>query len=212
LGLLPVRYLRWSLPGLCLALVLLAGCRADSESWKDAALSSQDVPAEWTPADLSQTQGQELWDTLPDLLSANSEAQLLLRAFESESGLEGAATILVMVDEPAALTVTADEDKTLAPLGRLLDRQDALLSPQVRAGDPGAYFASSDVPRPGSLRSRLVRLLDDDYLFSDSAIFTVGPVLAVVTVWYPEKEGPFRSVDDLAAEVDTRLRSYLDER
>jgi hypothetical protein len=54
-----------------------------------------------------------------------------------------------------------------------------------------------------------VRLLDDGYLYSDSAIFTIGPVLAVVTVWYPEQEGPFRHVDELASEVAQRLGVYL---
>ncbi len=59
----------------------------------------------------------------------------------------------------------------------------------------------------GSLRSRLVRLLDEGLLFSDSVIFSSGPVLAVVTVWYPEKDDPLRDVDDLADEVEGGCRA-----
>jgi len=62
----------------------------------------------------------------------------------------------------------------------------------------------------GSLRSRLVRLLDDGYLYSDSITFSVGSVLAVVTVWYPEQDGPFREVEELVDVVNERLQTYVD--
>jgi hypothetical protein len=52
-------------------------------------------------------------------------------------------------------------------------------------------------------------LLDEGYLFSESMIFLAGPVLAVVTVWYPEDDEPVRRVEELAGEVERRLRVYL---
>lgn len=208
-----VRRHRWALPMLCALLALLAAaCREGGiADLKDVAISSRDVPADWIPADFREAEGRGLWDTLPELLTANSDARLLLRAFETESGLHGAATILIQTEEPAALPQSTQSDGALTPLTRLLARQDALLGPRVRGGDPGTYFAASDLPVPGSLRSRLVRLLDDGYLYSDSLIFSVDPVLAVVTVWYPEQDGPFREVEEIAGDVEQRLRSYLND-
>jgi hypothetical protein len=171
-------------------------------------LTANDVPDGWAPADFDEAQGRALWDALPALLTSNAEARLLLQAFEDGSGTSGAAVIFVEAEEAAAIPATTGDQRVTAPLARLLTEQEALLGPDVRGGDPGAYFTVNDVP-PGSLRSRLVRLLDEDYLFSDSIVFSSGPVLAVVTVWYPEDEGPFRDIEDLAAEVESRLRDYL---
>ena len=174
----------------------------------EGVLTASDVPSGWAPADFDEAQGRALWDALPALLASNAEARLLLQAFEDESGTSGAAVIFVEADETAAIPATTGDQRVTAPLARLLTEQEALLGPDVRGGDPGAYFTANDVP-PGSLRSRLVRLLDDDYLYSDSIVFSSGPVLAVVTVWYPEDDGPFRDVEELAADVESRLREYL---
>ena len=204
---------RWWPPilGALLAMLLL-GCRGGGvDELADAALSARDVPDKWVLADVGEAEGRDLWDALPDLLTSNAEARLFWRVLQDQAGLEGAATILIEAEEPAALPQTVDSDQVLTPLARLLEVQDGLLLPQVRAGDPGAYFAASDLPQPGSVRSRLVRLEGDAYLYSDSAIFTMGPVLAVVTVWYAQEDGPFRPVDELAGEVAQRLRAYLGE-
>lgn len=202
---------RWIATLVALVVLLSVGCRAGGPAQlEDAALSSRDVPDGWQRAEFDDEEWNALWESVPELLAAKADASLLMRAFESDDGLHGAATILIQASEEAALPETSEDVRVLAPLGQLLERQDDLLRPSVRGGDPGAYFAASDAPLPGSLRSRLVRLLDDGYLFSDSTIFSSGPVLAVVTVWYPEEEGPFREVLELAAEVEARLREYLD--
>jgi len=196
---------------LALSVLLAVGCQASgSATLDDAALSSRDVPRDWRPADIEESKGAALWDTLPDLLTVSSEARLILRVFESESGLHGAATMLIEADDPAALPQKIQDDEALAPLSRLLVRQDALLIPSPLGGDPGAYFSASDEPLPGAVRSRLVRTLDGDaLLFSDSATFTAGSVLAVVTVWYPEDEGPLLDVAELSIGVERKLQSYL---
>ncbi len=209
-----IRCGRWLSLALCALLALLAaGCGngggiADLD---DVAISSRDVPTDWVPADFDEEEGRGLFDLLPQLLVANSDARLFLQALGDDAGRHGVATILIQTSDPAALPQSTESERLLEPLARLLLRQDALLGPDVRGGDPGTYVAVSDVPVPDSLRSRLVRLLDDQRLFSDGAIFTVGPVLALVTIWYPEQEGPFRELDDLASEVARRLQVYLGE-
>ncbi len=207
------RFDRWALLALAALLALLAvGCRGGGKdaSLVDVALSSGDVPADWVSADFGQEDGRDLWKILPELLTVDSEAHLFIRAFQEEDGRHGVATILIETEEAAALPQIGEDEQSLGPLARLLEQQDVLLSPIVLGGDPGTYFAATNAPVPGSLRSRLVRLLDEGLLFSDSVIFVAGPVLAVVTVWYPEKDDPLRDVDDLAGEVERRLQAYLD--
>ena len=209
----PVRLARWSCLALCLLAASLAlGCGNDGaiDELGDIGLSTRDVPAGWLPADFAETEGRTLWDVLPDLLTSDSDAQLFIRAFQDETGLHGAATILIQTEEPAALPETTESERVLGPLARLLTQQDALLISEVLGGDPGTYFATTDAPLEGSLRSRLVRLLGDGYLYSDSITFSVGPVLAVVTVWYPEQDGPFREVEELVDVVNERLQTYVD--
>lgn len=207
------RFDRWALLTLAALLALLVvGCRGGGTdaSLVDVALSSGDVPADWVSADFGQEEGRDLWKILPELLTVDSEAHLFIRAFQEEDGRHGVATILIETEEAAALPQIGEDEQSLGPLARLLAQQDVLLSLTVLGGDPGTYFAATNAPVPGSLRSRLVRLLDEGLLFSDSVIFVAGPVLAVVTVWYPEKEDPLRDVDDLADEVERRLQAYLD--
>ncbi len=206
------RFDRWALLALAVLLaLLLVGCRGGGQdaSLLDVALSSGDVPADWVSADFGQEGGRDLWEILPELLTADAEAHLFIRAFQEEDGRHGVATILIETEEAAALPQIGEDEQALGPLARLLERQDVLLSPIVLGGDPGTYFAATNAPVSGSLRSRLVRLLDESLLFSDSVIFVAGPVLAVVTVWYPEKDDPLRDVDDLAGEVERRLQVYL---
>lgn len=195
-------------------MLLLVACGSSGsavDGLSGIALSERDVPDDWQATDIDEVTGRPLWDIMPDLLSVDSELQLLIRAYEDEDGLRGAATILVQAEVPGALPQTKNDEEVLGPLGRLLMEQDALLVSGVIAGDPGAYFAASEFPLPDSVRSRLVRMLDDGYLYSDSVIFSVDSVLAVVTVWYPEEDGPFRDLEELAALVAQRMRDYVEE-
>lgn len=197
-----------------LAVMFLVACSSSGsaiDELSNIALSDGDVPNNWQAADIDEVSGRPLWDIVPDLISVDSEAQLLIRAYEDEDGLRGVATIVIHADVPGALPQAKNEEDALAPLARLLMEQDALLVSEVLAGDPGAYFSASEFPLPDSVRSRLVRLLDDGYLYSDSVIFSVDSVLAIVTVWYPEEEGPFRDLEELAEVVEQRMRDFAGE-
>jgi hypothetical protein len=198
---------------LAAALALLAAsCGGGSApSLDEVALNDSDVPGDWAPSDFDQERGQALWDVLPELLVANSEARLLLRAYDDDTGESGAAVIVIETEAAGALPKEISGQQVVGPITQLLLQQEALLGPEVIAGDPGTYFALSDEPVPGGLRSRLSRLIDDGRLFSDSLAFPSGRLMVVVTVWYPEEQGPFREVEDLAADVADRLQEYLAE-
>lgn len=194
-------------------MALASGCLGSGQvdELSEVALSEDDLPDDWSLSDFDQVEGRVLWDLLPELLTSNSDAELFARAYQDEAGVHGAATILIATDDPAALPDPAGGQRVLGPLAQLLVAGEALWGPPVTAGDPGTYFASSEVPIPGSLHSRLVRLLAEGSLYSDSLVFSSGPVLAVVTVWYPEKEGPLQDIDELARRVEERLRSYIQD-
>lgn len=194
----------------CILIVSAASaCGGAAADLEDAAISLRDVPEGWLPADLDDAKGQALWDALPALLTEDVDARLILHAFEAESGLHGAATLLIETDNAASIPEAAENDDVLGPLSQLLESEDALLLPNPRGGDPKAYFAVSETPLPGSIRSRLIRLMDDELVHSDSLTFSVGNVLAVVTVWYPEKEGPIEELNEIANRVETRLQSLV---
>ena len=209
----PVRwFLRWLLLAswLLLSLLPLACFGGGGDELSEAALSERDVPADWLPADFEEAEGRALWDRLPELLASNSEARLIVRAFHDEAGLHGAATVLIETTEPSALPKDVTAEGLAGPLSRFLTTAEEMLSPQVRGGDPGTYVTAIDEPLPHSLRSRLVRLLDDDRLLWDSVVFRQGSVLGVTTVWYPERDGSFQEVEALAGVVVERLRAYSD--
>lgn len=188
----------------------LTACGSSSPSQlNDAALSRNDVPSDWVATDFDEAGGRQLWDTLPQVLASNADAKLVLHAFEAESGLHGAATMFIEAEAADAIPKTEANDELLGPLGLLLNKEDALLLPNPRGGDPNTYFAVSETPVPGSIRSRLVRLMENDLVHSDSLTFNVGNVLAVVTVWYPENEGPARDIDEIAARVQARLQAMV---
>ena len=210
MGLATVPRMLW-LTTLAGAFALAAtACGGATSTIGDAGLAQSDVPDGWLAADIDASEGQPLWDTLPDLLAVTSDAHLLLRAFQSESGLHGAATMFIEAEDAAALPPNYESQRVLEPLTRLLVRQDALLIPDPLGGDPGTYVRTTDQPLPGSLRSLLVRIVDDNTLYSESLTFVVGHVLAVVTVWYPEGEDPFATVDDLAIIVEARLEALVE--
>ena len=176
----------------------------------DVALSLQDVPSSWVPADFNEVHMRGLWDTLSDVLTANTQAVLHLSAFEAESGLSGASTVLIQVEQSATLPQNIADEHVLGALARLVARHNALLVSQQPDGNPQLYFESNEPRMQGSLRARQVRLVGDDQLYFDSIIFSTGPVLAIVTTWQPAKRTLSIEITRLAAAVDQRLRTYLE--
>jgi hypothetical protein len=208
------RLIRVAFLPLAAVFVLLAvSCGGGSAPTLDElALNDGDVPSDWAPSEFDEDRGQALWDVLPELLAVNSEARLLLRAYDNEWGDQGAAVIIIEADAAGAIPRAISGQRVVGPIAQLLLQQEALLGPEVIAGDPGTYFALSDDPVPGGLRSRLSRIMEGgERLFSDSVAFPSGRLLVVVTVWYPEQDGPFRAVEDLAADVAERMEEYLAE-
>lgn len=204
-----IRFFAIALASVMLATALSACGGSAPAELEDAAISSSDVPGEWLPTDLDDAQGQALFDTLPKVLASDAEARMVIHAFEAETGLHGAATLFIETDAESAIPETEANDELLGPLSLLLAQEDALLLPNPRGGDPNAYFAVSETPVPGSIRSRLVRLIDTNLVHSDSLTFNVGNVLAVVTVWYPEDEGPTSDIDEIASRVQSSLQSLV---
>jgi hypothetical protein len=193
---------------LALALMVLAGaCGGSDDGLAAMAIDESDVPEQWQPVDLPEGGVQAIWDTLPAVLRSNADARLFVSAYRRDDGLAGAASVLVAVDDPSALPEDVTDQTASAALSSLLNAHEAMLSPDVVGGDPGTYVAAADEPVAPALKSRLVRLLDNDRLLWDSLVFREGDVLVVTTVWYTQKEGPYSPVEDVATLVYDRLAS-----
>lgn len=195
-------------------LVALAGaCSAapsdEGFSAPRALLSDQDVPSGWAAVSPDEFPFS-LPSPLLDLLFAESTVSGAFSVFRDSSGLRGAATLVVLNEaHQAFLTdrVNVDRLKEVAPL---IAEQERLA--RLTAGGAGVpiHFALTDLPREGSLRSRSVlEGPSGELVFSDSILFSEGPVLATVTVQFLEKEGPFRPVEDLAVTVHQRVLEQL---
>lgn len=209
---------RWSRPGravlaLLVAGALLAGCRSGSPeegfSAPRALLTGEDVPVGWVPV-----QADEFPFSLPspliDLLMADSTVEGAFSAFRDESGLRGAASLVVLRDASGPFWPSEPSAQALHPLAELVAEQERLV--RLTAGPAGApvNFALTDVPHEGSLRGRTVlQGPSGGYLFSDSLLFSQGSALVLVTVHYPEEEGPFSPVEILAATVYERVLGEL---
>lgn len=174
-----------------------------------ALLSAQDVPSGWAAVSPDEFPFS-LPSPLLDLLFAESTVSGAFSVFRDSSGLRGAATLVVLNEaHPVFLTdkVNTDRLKEVAPL---IAEQERLA--RLTAGGAGVpiHFALTDLPREGSLRSRSVlEGPSGELMFSDSILFSEGPVLATVTVQFLEKEGPFRPVEDLAVMVHQRVLEEL---
>jgi hypothetical protein len=198
----------WALLLALALMMLVTACGGSGDGGLAAmAIDDADVPSQWQPVDLPEDGVQAIWDTLPAVLRSNADASLFVSAYRRDDGLAGAASILVTVDDASALPDDVTEQTTSAALSSLLNAHEAMLSPEVVGGDPGTYVAAADEPVAPALKSRLVRLLDNDRLLWDSLVFRGGDVLAVTTVWYTQKEGPYSPVEDVAALVYDRLSS-----
>ncbi len=95
----PLSILAIALLGLLSVWASAARSSSREAELSDVALSLRDVPSSWVPADFNEAHVQELWDTLPDILTAHTQAVLHLSAFEKNSGLSGASTVLIHAEQ-----------------------------------------------------------------------------------------------------------------
>lgn len=174
-----------------------------------ALLSDQDVPSGWAAVSPDEFPFS-LPSPLLDLLFADSTVSGAFSVFRDPSGLRGAATLVVLNEAHEDFLTDEVNTEQLKEMAPLIAEQERLV--RLTAGGAGVpvHITLTDVPREGSLRSRSV--LEDssgELLFSDSILFSEGPVLATVTVQFLEKEGPFRPVEDLAVTVHERVLEEL---
>jgi hypothetical protein len=193
--------------------VTLAACSTapsdEGFSAPRALLSDQDVPSEWTAVSPDEFPFS-LPSPLLDLLFADSTVSGAFSVFRDSSGLRGASSLVVLNEDRAPFLadgVNVDRLKELAPL---LIEQERLVRLTVGGAGAPIHLALTDVPREGSLRTRSVlEGPSGESIFSDSILFSEGPVLATVTVQFLENEGPFMPVEDLAVTVYQRVLEEL---
>lgn len=185
------------------------GYADDGFSAARAGLSTQDLPPGWTvvpPEEFPFSAHSPVIALLAEEATINGA----FITFRDPSGLQGAASLVALNEDSGLLPISEINTERLDELVPLIAEQERLARLALGPADAPVHFAATDIPREGSVRARSVLLTPSGgFLFSDSVVFSEGPVLAVVTVQFLEDEGPFTTVEELAATVHERILAEL---
>jgi hypothetical protein len=197
----------------CLLVILVRGRPGepvdDGFSAARAGLSTQDLPSGWTVVPPEQFPFSQD-SPVVELLAAESTTNGAFITFHDTSGLRGAASLVALSEDGWPPLVPEMDAERLRDLVPLITEQERLARLTLGPADAPLHFAVTDLPREGSVRARSVLLAPSGgFVFSDSIVFSEGPVLAVVTVQVLEDDEPFGTVEDLAETVHRRILGEL---
>jgi len=204
---------------LALEVVLLVGlgatafakARGEGDDFvaRETLLAEGDLPSGWVPVE--PTAYPYMKDS--PLLRLMLQEETVAGAFSAYRDPEDSSTVATYVvfrpDDPLVLH-TGDDDRTLETVTPLVTDLERLGRQRLGGALPELFFASTDVPIPGSLRGRSLAPPTGEGVQSDFILFAAGPVLAVVVVENPHDGKPFRTVEELAQIVYSRVMEQLD--
>lgn len=182
---------------------------ADEFPARETLLDQTDLPSGWVPVEAAA------YPYMADspLLRLMLEEETVAGAFSAYRDPEDSSTVATYVvfrpDDPLTLQ-GGDDDRTLETVTPLLGDLERLARQRLAGALPELFFASTDVPVPGSLRGRSLAPPTGEGVQSDSIIFSTGPVLVVVVVENPADGEPFRPIEELAQIVYRRVVEQLD--
>jgi hypothetical protein len=189
----------------------LAKARGEGDEFvaRETLLAGGDLPSGWVPVEPTAYP----YMTNSPLLRLMLEEETVAGAFSAYRDPEDSSTVATYVvfrpDDPLVLR-TGDDDRTLKTMAPLVTDLERLGRQRLGGALPELFFASTDVPSPGSLRGRSLAPPTGEGVQSDSILFAAGPVLAVVVVENPHDGKPFRTVEELAQIVYSRVMEQLD--
>ena len=194
-----------------LATTILVRARAGGDEFvaRETLLAEGDLPSGWVPVEAAAYP----YMTNSPLLRLMLEKETVAGAFAAYRDSEDSSTVATYVvfrpDEPLALQ-TGDDDRTLKTMAPLVTELERLARQRLGGAPPELFFATTDVPIPGSLRGRSLAPPTGEGVQSDSILFATGPVLALVVEEHPRDGEPFQPVDELARIVYSRVLKQLD--
>jgi hypothetical protein len=199
--------------GLLVGLLGVLAARAGGEDGEFAAmdtlLAEGDLPSGWVPIEAAAYP----YMTNSPLVRLLMEEETVAGAFSAYRDPEDSAGVATYVvfrpDAPLALQAEGDQ-RTLETMTPLVAEMERLARQRLGGALPELFFASSDVPVPGALRGRSLAPPYGEGVQSESILFTTGPVMALVVVEHPRGQEPFRSVEELAQVVYSRIQRQLD--
>jgi hypothetical protein len=197
----------------CVLVILLRGRLGgpadDGFSAARAGLSTRDLPSGWTVVPPEEFPFSP-HSPVVELLATESTTNGAFITFHDTSGLRGATSLVALSEDGWPSLVPEMDTERLHELVPLIAEQERLARLALGPADAPVHFAATDIPREGSVRARSVLLAPSGgFVFSDSIVFSEGPVLAVVTVQVLEDDEPFSTVEDLAETVHERILSEL---
>jgi hypothetical protein len=175
---------------------------------RETLLAQSDLPSGWVPVEAAAYP----YMTNSPLIRLLLEEDTVAGAFSAYRDPEDSSTVATYVvfrpDKP--LSLQAGDDSTLETVTPLVMELERLARQRLDGALPELFFATTDVPVPGSLRGRSLAPPTGEGVQSDSILFATGPVLALVVVENPRDSEPFQPVEELARTVYSRIQEQLD--
>jgi hypothetical protein len=194
-----------------LAATALVRARGNGDEFvaRETLLTESDLPSGWVPVEAAAYP----YMTNSPLIRLLLEEETVAGAFSAYRDPEDSSTVATYVvfrpNEPLSLHA-GDDDRTLETVSPLVIELERLARQRLGGAPPELFFATTDVPVPGSLRGRSLAPPTGEGVQSDSILFATGPVLALVVVENPRDTEPFRPVEELARTVYSRVLEQLD--
>jgi hypothetical protein len=194
-----------------LAATALVKARGNGDEFvaRETLLAQSDLPSGWVPVEAAAYP----YMTNSPLIRLLLEEETVAGAFSAYRDPEDSSTVATYVvfrpNKPLSLH-EGDDDRTLETMTPLVMELERLARQRLGGALPELFFATTDVPVPGSLRGRSLAPPTGEGVQSDSILFATGPVMALVVVENPRDTEPFRPVEELAQTVYSRVLEQLD--
>jgi hypothetical protein len=176
---------------------------------RETLLAQSDLPSGWVPVEAAAYPYMTNSPLIRLLLEEDTVAGAFSAYRDPEDSSAVATYVVFRPDNPLSLQA-GDDDRTLETMTPLVMELERLARQRLDGALPELFFATTDVPVPGSLRGRSLAPPTGEGVQSDSILFATGPVLALVVVENPRDSEPFRPVEELAQTVYSRILEQLD--
>jgi hypothetical protein len=171
-------------------------------------LAETDLPPGWVPVPANTYPFMTDSPVVNLLLDQDTEAGAF-SAYRDPTDSSAVATYVVYRPEEPVTLEGEPRGEQLPLLALLVSDMERLARQQLDGSLPEVSFAVTDVPVSGALRGRSLAPPVGDGVQSDFIVFSTGSALALVVVEQPRGQEPFRSVEDLASIVHSRLLEEL---
>jgi hypothetical protein len=191
-----------------IALVVVPTRESEGFEARKTLLAEADLPPGWVPVPANTYPFMADSPVVGFLEDEATEAGAF-SAYRDPTDSSAVATYVVYRPEKPVTLEGEPRGDQLPLLALLVTDMERLARQRLDGTLPEVSFAVSDVPVSGALRGRSLAPPTGGGVQSDFVIFSTGSALALVVVEQPRGQEPFRSVEELASIVHSRLLEEL---